>query len=392
MDSFKLKSRTPIQIEGTRMTDDYLEGGERRAYELGNRGPIEFDANGILHENISEAYWRTGFYVFEGVVQGEEMDELIADFEHLLTRAPTSSAASTDAAGQPAIGAELEKPSFRFAKPLSDPYGGTWRYGGKMTELEAPVDAPEEIVLHIASVLQLMDSCLRLYGHPQLLSVVEQINGPDFATFNETIWVKHPGLGASVAWHQDGTTHWDNPELDRGTHGFNYFAQLYPTNPTNALWVVPGTHQQGKLDIAGLIQSNGGSDRLPDAVPMLSQPGDVVIMNRQVLHGSFPNTSPAMRATYQFGFHRRASLLGVKGWGAQKESGLGFTSAEPYDEARIHERSRIIALAIDARHQRFPHEPRYQYQPLADELDTLRWNNNTRELLLKNYNLKDMSI
>jgi len=363
------------------MTDDYLEVGERRAYELGNRGPIEFDANGMLREDITEAYWRTGFYVFEGVVGGEELDELVVEFERLLARAPTSSTASTDAAGRVAIGAEFEQPSFRFAKPLSDPYGGTWRYEGKMTELEAPVDAPEEIVLQIVGILQLMDACLRLYGNPQLLSVVEQINGPDFAPFNETIWVKHPGLGASTAWHQDGTTHWNNPELDRGTHGFNFMAQLYPTNPTNALWVVPGTHQQGKLDIVARIQSNGGSDRLPDAVPMLGNPGDVAICNRQVLHGSFPNTSPGMRATYQFGFHRRASLLGVKGWGA-----------EPYDEARIHERSRIIALAIDARHQRFPHEPRYLYQPLADELDAIHWNSFTREHLLKNYNRKDMSV
>ncbi len=363
------------------MTDDHLKVGEQRAYELGNRGLLEFDVNGMLREEITEAYWRTGFYVFEGVVQGEELDNLIAEFEHLLTRAPTSSTASTDAAGRPAIGTEFEQPSFRFAKPLSDPYGGTGRYGAKMNELEAPADTPEEILLHIVGVLQLMDACLRLYGHPQLLSVAEQINGPDFAPFNETIWVKHPGLGASVAWHQDGTTHWDNPELDRGTHGFNYMAQLYPTNPANALWVVPGTHQQGKLDILARIQANGGSDRLPGAVPMLCQPGDVVIMNRQVLHGSFANTSPVMRATYQFGFHRRASLLGVKGWGT-----------EPYDEARIHERSRIIALAIDARHQCFPHEPRYHYQPLADELDSLRWNDFTREHLLKNYNLKDMGI
>ena len=81
------------------------------------------------------------------------MDELIAEFERLLTRAPTSSKTSTDAEGRPAIGAEFEKPSFNFAKPLSDPYGGTWRYGGKMTELEAPVDAPEEIVLHIMGVM-----------------------------------------------------------------------------------------------------------------------------------------------------------------------------------------------------------------------------------------------
>ena len=181
------------------MTDDHSKVGEQRAYELGNRGPIEFDVNGMLREEITEAYWRTGFYVFEGVVQGEELDELIAEFEHLLTRAPTSSTASTDAAGRPAIGTEFEQPSFRFAKPLSDPYGGTGRYGAKMNELKAPADAPEE-------------------------------------------------------------------------------------------------------------------------------------------------------------------------------------------------RSRIIALAIDARHQCFPHEPRYHYQPLADELDTLRWNDFTREHLLKNYNLKDMGI
>ena len=169
--------------------------------------------------------------------------------------------------------------------------------------------------------------------------------------------------------------------MDRGTHGFNFMAQLHPTNPTNALWVIPGTHKRGKLDIVARIQANGGSDRLPDAVPMLGNPGDVAICNRQVLHGSFPNTSPGMRATYQFGFHRRASLLGVKVW-----------SAQLYDETRIHERSRIIALAIDARHQRFPHEPRYLYQPLTDELDAIHWNSFTREHLLKNYNRKDMSV
>ena len=73
----------------------------------------------------------------------------------------------------------------------------------------------------------------------------------------------------------------------------------------NALWVVPETHQQYKLDIVARIQANGGSDRLPGAVPMLCQPGDVVIMNRQVLHGPFANTSTVMRATYQFGFHSR---------------------------------------------------------------------------------------
>lgn len=367
------------------MTDSYYVEGERRAFELGNRGPIEFNADGKLRDGILDAYWRTGFYVFEGVVRGDELDELIADFEHALERAPSSSESSTDAKGRPPIGAEFERRSFRFVKPLSDPHGGTpstfGRYPAKMSEPEPPPDAPEEVILQLSGILQLMDSGLRLYGHPQLLSVAEQINGPDFTPFTDTIWVKEPGLGASVAWHQDCTTHWDNPEMDQGTHGFNFMMQLYDTTPGNALWVVPGTHKVGKIDIVARLEANGGSDRLPDAVPMLCQAGDVAICNRQVLHGSFANTSPAMRATFVFGFHRRASVLGVKGW-----------APEPYDETRIHARSRLIALAVDARQQRFPDEPRYVYQPLVDEVEDNRWNDGAREHLLKNYNLNDLGI
>ncbi len=34
-----------------------------------------------------------------------------------------------------------------------------------------------------------------------------------------------------------------------------------------------------------------GSDRLPDAVPLICEPGDVAITSRQAIHGSFANTS-----------------------------------------------------------------------------------------------------
>ncbi len=46
----------------------YLQAGEQRAATLGNRGPIRFTADGALHPDIVEAYWRCGFYVFEGVL------------------------------------------------------------------------------------------------------------------------------------------------------------------------------------------------------------------------------------------------------------------------------------------------------------------------------------
>ena len=103
--------------------------------------------------------------------------------------------------------------------------------------------------------------------------------------YNDAIFVKQPGLGGSVAWHQDGVTHWDSPEWDEGIHGFNFQVQLYRTTPANALWVVPGTHKTGRVDIEAKVAANGGLDTLPDAVPLLCEPGDVTVVNRQCLHG-----------------------------------------------------------------------------------------------------------
>jgi hypothetical protein len=360
-------------------TDPYLLDGERRAHELGNRGRLAFDAAGGLHRDITEAYWRTGFYVFAGVLSEDEQEELRDDCEGVLDRAPVSSTSATDAHGRPALGQEKE--IFSFARPLSDPLGGIGRYMAKMAEHEVPAGEPDEVITTINLGLRVVPAFFRLYGHPQLLRVAEQINGADFTPFNESIRVKPAHLGTSTAWHQDGTTHWDSPELDAGTHGFNFMTQLYATNATNALWVVPKTHDVGKIDIPARVAANGGSDRLPGAVPMLCEPGDVAICNRQSLHASFANLSDTTRVTLIFGFHRRRSVLGV-----QKEG------AAPYDEERIRTRARILALAIDARQQRFPDEERYHYQPLADELADIRWDESTRDALLKDYFRYGLSI
>ena len=203
-----------------------------------------------------------------------------------------------------------------------------------------------------------MESGLRLYGHPLLLTIAEAINGPDFVPFNDAIFVKQPGLGGSVAWHQDGVTHWDSPNWDQGIHGFNFQVQLYPTTPANCLWVVPGTHKEGRQDIRAMVAANDGSELLPSAIPLTCDAGDVTIVNRQTLHASFANTSPDIRVSVTFGFHRRSSVVGARG-------ALTQVSADVYDEQRVFERSRVIAVAIDARHQYCPSESRYIYQPFC---------------------------
>ena len=130
--------------------------------------------------------------------------------------------------------------------------------------------------------------------------------------------------------------------------------------------------------------AEAGSDRLPDAVPLVCEPGDVAITNRQAVHGSFANTSALPRVTINFGFHRRRSVLGV-------ESGGVHNAVAVYDEARIHERSKAIAYAIDARAQRFPDEARFVYQPFAGHEDEYHYGPGTLEAL-RDYNLLDLGI
>ncbi|MCY4094906.1 MAG: phytanoyl-CoA dioxygenase family protein [Gammaproteobacteria bacterium] len=380
--------RTTNAIEHRDSMRAYLDDGKKRALRLPNRGSITYDETGSISQAILDAYWQYGFFVFTGVLRADEVEELRADVERVLDGAPSSRGDPLDHRGQPAVGHQFKRPSFSFSKPLSDPLGGTERNHGrhpvKMAEPIPDENAPEEFIDLLIGNLQIMDSCLRLYGHPDLLSVAAAVNGDDFVPFNEVTFLKEPGLGVSVAWHQDGTTHWDSPDWNQGKHGFNFMAQIYGSTPSNGVWVVPGTHKQGKVDIKALVEESG-SERISTAVPMVCDAGDVVISNRQLVHGSFANTSTERRVTLNMGFLPRESVLNV--------TNVNFAGREQtYDEERVHQRSRMIAIGIDARHQRFPDERRYVYQPLVGEEDLNRWNEDTRETVVKDYNLLDVHL
>jgi hypothetical protein len=365
----------------------YLREGERRAYALGNRGPIRFTADGKLHPEILEAYWRTGFYVFEGVLKPPELADIEADLKSMLDRLPAERGSALDAKGRPALAADCAAPTLFWAKPLGDPFGGTelanGRHPVKMFEPKATSDAPKEVVYLILGTLQFSEAHLRLYGHPQLLAVAAAVNGDDFVPFNEAFFIKEPGRGASVAWHRDGVTHWESPDWDQGTHGFNFMAQLYGCTPANGVWVVPGSHKLRKVDIKGMVAA-AGTERLPDAVPIVCKPGDVAITNRQAVHGSFANTSRDWRVTLNFGFHRRRSVLGVQGGGVHNAPAV-------YDAERIAKRAKLLGHAIAARRQRFPAETPFAYQPHAQSGERFVWDA-AAKASLKDYNLLDLSI
>ncbi|MGH6742171.1 MAG: hypothetical protein ACREDY_24615, partial [Bradyrhizobium sp.] len=128
-----------------------------------------------------------------------------------------------------------------------------------------------------------------------------------------------------------------------------------------------------------------GSDRLPDAVPLVSKPGDVAISNRQVVHGSFANTSPDWRVTFNIGIHRRRSILGVTGYNGLENK------PEVYDLERVRKRSEMIGYAIDARRRHFPGEIPYVYRPQADAGEVYHWDDAAR-VAVRGYSRNDLVI
>ncbi len=367
---------------------EYIAAGEARAAALGNRGPIRFDSEGGLAGDILESYWEHGFYVFEGLVGPDELAELQRDVDELLDRAPVAPGATRDRNGRPAAGLDFVRPGFRFARPLSDPLGGTTKNKGrhpvKMLGPAPTTDAPEWTVNMLDGNLHLLDSCLRLYGHPGILAAAEAICGSDFVPYNEVAFIKEPGLGPSVAWHRDGTTHWDSPDWNAGAHGFNSMTQLYGSTPANGVWMLPGSHRLKTVDIEKMV-ADSGSERIDGAVPLVCGPGDVIVLNRQAIHGSFANTSDQRRITLNAGFFPRDRVLDVT---TTKLDGVEHT----YDAERIHQRSRMIAIGINARRERFPDELPFVYQPMVGHEHENQWTEQIREACVNDYNQRDMYI
>lgn len=222
---------------------------------------------------------------------------------------------------------------------------------------------------------------------------------------------KAPGIGQATQWHQDARTHWSEdgrpgrqqnlpprqpgaqyPE-DLHCHGNSFHVALSRCVPEQCLWVVPGSHKQlfwphwadGKFNtekgnhlVKGAFTS-GEIEMLPDAVPMLMNPGDVGLHNRQAVHGAFPNMSPERRVTLVMAYYNRRYVLNQRARlpmprkEADRMIERGFrVEGRNKDklfqtEEHIRDKTRIIQIAIDARKEKYPNETPYVYLPHQGE-------------------------
>ncbi|MFE6338479.1 phytanoyl-CoA dioxygenase family protein [Streptomyces sp. NPDC057806] len=162
---------------------------------------------------------------------------------------------------------------------------------------------------------------LELLGSPEVLGIAESLAGPNFVPTYESLVFKNEGDGAPVPWHQDAV----HP---RDHRIFNVDVYLDASREgEGALRVVPGS-QRRKADVCELTARHGWD--IPGAVTMEMEPGDVLVHDVMLVHGSEPVQGNQLRRTLYYEFRAAEQIL---------EQG-------PWDAAWIDARLRLLPLAL----------------------------------------------
>jgi ectoine hydroxylase-related dioxygenase (phytanoyl-CoA dioxygenase family) len=144
---------------------------------------------------------------------------------------------------------------------------------------------------------------LEVCSQPRLLDAVEAVLGPNLILVYSSMFIKMPGDGLSVGWHQDNN-YWPSVH---GTDVATVWLALDDTDASNAaLQIIPGSHRGyrdldtvsanekemlgRKVEVAPEVEAT--------AVMMEMRAGSVSIHDSYILHGSQANKSERRRAGY----------------------------------------------------------------------------------------------
>jgi len=281
----------------------------------------------MLTEKQSDFYHENGYLALRGFIEPSEVTRLRDEVKLMMETAPVQRDATQDKFGRP-----VEMPSdFAFADVEAGQNGSG--------------NDSRQILNRISNQVARSAVMRQAYGNPKLLGCLESLYGADFLPFAESIVLKLPNQGAPFWWHQDGTFK-TGPVLERGV---NFGIYLYPSTEANGcLRVIPQSHRWGQVDLEAMVAEHG--ERLPDSILLSAEPGDILVHSRNLIHGSFSNTSPDMRVTVYFGFHARQTVEGV------------------YTAGHIQQKMQVIPLCVRERAESglYPSETPYSYRPLAD--------------------------
>ncbi len=139
-----------------------------------------------------------------------------------------------------------------------------------------------------------------LASHPKVLDAVEDVLGPNLMVWGSSLFIKEPGEGTYVSWHQD-STYWG---LSKPNVLTAWIALSPATVESGCMKMVPGTHKWEQLAHVDTLDEKNLLTRgqevaveVDDAqgVMVELQPGQMSLHDVRIVHGSDPNLSKDRR-------------------------------------------------------------------------------------------------
>ncbi len=175
----------------------------------------------------------------------------------------------------------------------------------RLHELEAlmPVDVP-------ISAVNMWHKANRwaydLARTPAILDYVEDLIGSDFFQWGGGFFVKYPGEGNFVPWHQD-SQYWPLSPRKTITASLAFYDG---TRENGAMQVLHGSHRSGQIphhDVAGeeyMLGQEIDADQIDEsqAVHLELKAGEISLHDEALAHGSGPNQGDAPRAVLTMRF------------------------------------------------------------------------------------------
>ncbi|MCZ8511729.1 phytanoyl-CoA dioxygenase family protein [Paenibacillus filicis] len=222
---------------------------------------IDAQKQELITDEQSQFFLDNGFLVIRNVVVGEELDILQDEMMKLYNKG--------------------------VAKVIGDP---DYLYG-------KGVKSGKDVLRRIEYIIEKSNPMKALLGHPFILKSVEKIQGRNFIPTWDSMVLKAPDEGIIVDWHRDAAV----PEGCTDSRPiFNVDFYLDEADLKTCLWVIPGSNKWSK-EKADERCSRPQFDT-SDAIPVPMQPGDVILHDIQVLHGSPSGDGNPLRRTVYFEF------------------------------------------------------------------------------------------
>jgi hypothetical protein len=182
---------------------------------------------------------------------------------------------------------------------------------------------------------------LELLGSPEMLGIAESLAGPNLVPTYESLVFKNTGDGAPIDWHQDAV----HPRTHRI---FNVDVYLDESRRgAGSLRVAPGSQKQ-IVDVCQLEAEYGWD--APGVVQTELDPGDVLVHDVMLVHGSEATLANRLRRTIYYEF-RAAEQIMAEG---------------PWDAEFIDRRMRLVGLGLREWERRNPGAEPFAWRATAE--------------------------